>query len=90
MATTDENRKYNEGRRQRGDIRGPWISAEAREALRALCYHQNRKPCEVVSALIEEAWRSVGAPDETVDSVMRKHGLSECEAREFMGRNHAQ
>jgi hypothetical protein len=90
MATTEENRRYNEGRRQRGYIRGPWISAEAREALRNLCFYRRKKPCDVVSELIVECWRRMQDPSDPIGDAMRKHGFSEFEAREFVRSSDAQ
>lgn len=92
MATTEQNKAYNQNRRKRGFIRGPWISGEAREALRYLCFHTDRQPCDVVSELIVEAWRKMTVPEDPgeIASVMREHGLSRDEARDFLRLKHGQ
>lgn len=77
MSECESKQRYEAKRKTAGYVRGPRISAEAAERLRALAFEQRTEPSKVVSRLLIEA----GERDMRVKAAMREHGLSEAEAR---------
>lgn len=90
MATTPENRRYEERRKAAGFVRGPRITAEASEALRELAYTTGLDAWQVVSTLILEAKdrQSIRlARDLRFREAMLDHGFSQAEALAYINRS---